>query len=93
MDREGLNKMLGMTEEEIDRRASEHESDRWDSSRLGKPIMGRPRLSDEETRAVTVRLPVSRIAEIDSAARSEGKSRSEAIRAALDSWLKGVAAL
>lgn len=87
MDRERMNVLLGMTEEEQDARAAEYDNDAWDASHLGKPVMGRPRLADEETRAVTVRLPVSQIARLDKAAKDDGKTRSSAIRAALDSWL------
>ena len=93
MKRAEMNELLGMTEEEMDSRADEYESDTWDSSQLGKVTMGRPRLADEETRAVTVRLPLSQIAAIDREAQREGKSRSSAIRAALQRWLDGAAAL
>lgn len=93
MERSKINDLLGMSEAEMDRRAEEYESDSWDASELGKVVMGRPRISDEEMRAITVRLPISQIAEIDRAAARDGQSRSSAIRAALSSWLKGAAAL
>ena len=93
MERKDINAKLGVDEKELDRLAEEYENDTWNESQLGKVVMGRPRLADEETRAVTVRLPISKIADIDNAARREGMSRSSAIRAALDSWLKGAAAL
>ena len=93
MERNDINAKLGVDENELDRLAEEYENDTWDSSQLGHVIMGRPRLADEETRAITVRLPISKIADIDSVARREGISRSSAIRAALDNWLKSVAVL
>ena len=93
MERKDINAKLGVDEKELDCLAEEYESDTWDESQLGHVVMGRPRLADEETRAITVRLPISKIADIDNAARREGISRSAAIRAALDSWLKSAAVL
>ena len=91
MSEEEINARLGMSEEELDRISEEYENGTWDTSGLGKVVIGRPRLANEETRAVTVRLPISQIAEIDRAAAREGKSRSSAIRAALQKWLDSVA--
>ena len=47
MKRDEMNKALGLTEEEIDARAEEYESDTWDTSSLGKVILGRPSIADE----------------------------------------------
>lgn len=93
MKRDDMNAALGMSEEELDGVAAAYESDDWGAAQLGKVVMGRPRLANEETRAVTVRLPLSQIAEVDRAAAREGMSRSSAIRAALQKWLDGAAAL
>lgn len=93
MNRDEINMALGMSEEEQDLLANAYESDNWEASNMGKVIKGRPRLAEEETRAITVRLPISQIAKIDQAASREGKSRSSTIRAVLDNWLKNAAAL
>ena len=85
--REEINAALGMTEAELDARAAEYESDEWDSSQLGKVVMGRPSIADEEVRPVTVRLPISKIAAIDKLAESNNTTRSKEIRSAVDAWL------
>ena len=93
MDREAISLSLGMSEAELDELGDAYESDEWDASQLGKVVMGRPRLPDEETRAVTVRLPISQIAALDRVAKLGGKTRSAAMRDVLGAWLKNVAAL
>ena len=89
MDREKINAALGVTEEELARRAAEYENDTWDSSRLGKPVMGRPRLADEEVRQVTIRLPLSQIEAIDRLAACRATTRSAEVRAAIAAWVAG----
>lgn len=76
--RKDINAILDMTEEELDVRAEEYESDAWDASRLGKVVMGRPSIADEEVRPVTVRLPISKIAAIDRMAARNETTRSPA---------------
>ena len=83
MNREQMNAILGMTEEEMDRRAQEYEDDTWDSSHLGKVIMGRPSIANEEVRPVTIRLPLSQIVAIDNLAKANGTTRSAEIRSAV----------
>ena len=87
MDREELNRLLGVTEEELDRRAEEYENDTWDASHLGKVIMGRPSIANEEVRPVTIRLPISQIAAIDKLAESKETTRSAEIRSAVGAWV------
>ena len=82
-----MNKLLGMNEEQLDQQAEEYETDTWDSSNLGKVIIGRPRIADEEIRAITVRLPISQISVLDSIVHSQGGTRSSAIREAVREWL------
>jgi len=48
---------------------------------------GRPRISDEETRIVALRLPVSIVKAIDSKAKQRGETRSQRIREAVMSDL------
>ena len=87
MDREEMNRLIGMTEEEMDARAAEYENDTWDSSHLGKPIIGRPSIADEEVRPVTFRLPVSRINALDKRASEHGRTRSDELRAMVEEYL------
>lgn len=87
MTREEMNAALGMTEEELDARAEEYENDTWDASHLGKVIMGRPSIADEEVRPITVRLPISQIAAIDKLAALNETTRSAEVRAAVGAWV------
>ena len=43
MERETMNGLLGMTEEELDKVAAEYEDGRWDSSHLGEVTVNRER--------------------------------------------------
>lgn len=87
MTREEMNAALGMSDEELDAHANEYENDAWDSSHLGKVIMGRPSIANEEVRPITVRLPVSQIAAIDKLAASKDTTRSAEVRAAVSAWV------
>ena len=87
MTREELNAKFGVTEEQLDAWAAEYENDTWDSSHLGSLIIGRPSIADEDVSPVTFRLPVSKIAELDRRATESGRTRSEELRAMVDSWL------
>lgn len=84
MDREMLNELLLMTEEEMDANAEEYERDRWDASQLGKVTAGRPLLYDEPMRSVSFKEPVSKIGAIDRRAASLSMSRSDYIRDLID---------
>ena len=68
-----------LTDEMIDKLADEWENDTWSGS-LGKVVMGRPRISDDELVNVTFRLPKSQIESIDRVAEKQGESRSEFLR-------------
>jgi hypothetical protein len=87
MDRDGINKKLGVTEQQLDEWAAEYENDTWDSSRLGKPVMGRPSIASEEVRPVTFRLPLSKIMALDQKATERGSSRSDELREAVREYL------
>ena len=87
MDRKEMNKLLGITEEQQDRVAKEYEDDTWDSSHLGKVVMGRPRIGNEEIRAVTVKLPISQITALDIRAKQQGGTRSSLLREVVGKWL------
>jgi hypothetical protein len=87
MDRADMNKRLGMSEKQLDTLAEEYENDTWDSSHLGKVIVGRPSISNEEVRPVTFKLPVSRISAMDTISRQRGETRSEFLRDAVEKAL------
>jgi hypothetical protein len=52
-------------------------------------VMGRPRISDEELRTVTFRLPLSKIKALDKMAAANECTRSDALRKAVDGYLLG----
>ena len=93
IDREKLNAALGMSEEEMDALGLAYETDAWDSSSFGKPTMGRPRVTGEETKPITVRLPISQIVAIDMQVAERGGTRSSAVRDAVSAWLRRASAL
>lgn len=87
MTREEMNAALGMTEEELDAYCEQFENGTWDASHLGKVVMGRPSIANEEVRPITVRLPISQIAAIDKLAASNDTTRSAEVRAAVGAWV------
>lgn len=90
MEKEEIITSLGVSEEELDRRAQEYEDDTWDSSHLGKVVMGRPSIADEEVRPITVRLPVSQIAAVDALAKAKSTTRSAVIRSAIGALVSAI---
>lgn len=50
MSKKKINDVLGLTDAEIEARALEYENDTWDASHLGKVVMGRPSIANEEAR-------------------------------------------
>lgn len=80
MEREKLNELLGMTEEELDEMAKPFEEGTWDPSQFGEIRAGRPSLFDEPMRPVTFKEPQSVIKAIDSRAAERGLSRSDYLR-------------
>lgn len=80
MDREEMNKRLGLTEREMDLKGQEYESDAWDAKSIKKVFVGRPALSSGETKTMTLKIPESTLFEVDHRAYSLGVSRSKYIR-------------
>ena len=76
-----------VTEEQLDTWASEYESTDWSSMEFGKVVQGRPRISDEELKTITLRIPASRVAAVQRAADREGITRSEFVRKAIENEL------
>ncbi len=72
-----------LTDADFDRMAKEYEEGIW-TGPVGKVVMGRPRISDEDAKVVSFKLPVSRINAIDKLAKESGKTRSEILRDAVE---------
>lgn len=81
MRAEELERKFDVTCEQLDAMAEPFESGDWPSGRTR--LIGRPRLSEEEVRSVTFKLPVSQIAALDDLARTTGCSRSDTLRRAV----------
>lgn len=75
-----------ITDDTLDELAKEYESGSWDG-KLGKVVIGRPSLADEEVKPVTFRLPISKIAAVDEQAKSKGENRSDYLRGIIDDAL------
>lgn len=80
MEREEINRMLGLSEAEMDALAQEFETDAWDASGFKKAPVGRPPLGDSETKTLTFKIPVSTLHEVENRASGLGVSRSEYLR-------------
>ena len=78
MDAGQLEKMFGRTAEDLDAMAAPFEDGVWPEGRTTS--VGRPRLADEKTVTVTVKMPASELRAIDEKAKARGISRSQFIR-------------
>ncbi len=76
-----------LTDDVLERMAERHLSGDWSEAKIGKPVIGRPSIADEEVKTVVFRLPVSTIAAIDKYAAEKGETRSQFLRNAVDSAL------
>ena len=83
MDREELNRMFGLTEEQLNAMAAEYEEETWEGG-LTDVVHGRPKLYDEDMETVSFRLPKSRRAAVEAVTRRLGISKSEFFRNAID---------
>ena len=84
MNNDELNKKFEVSEEQLNEWAAEYESESWDKMSFGKIIQGRPRVSDEELKPITVKVPASRLAAMQYITSKNGISRSEFLRQAID---------
>lgn len=80
MNREEMNALIGLTEEDMDAVGREYEADAWQASALGTPRPGRPSLYDVPMRSVTFKESASTVAAMDSRAASLHMTRSDYIR-------------
>jgi len=84
MNNDELHKKFGVTGEQLDEWAAEYEGEAWDNMRFGPITKGRPRISNEELKPITVKVPASRIAAIQSISHKNGLTQSEFLRQAID---------
>ena len=75
-----------LTDEKLDEMAKKYEEGTW-SGKMGKLVVGRPSLADEDVKSVSFRLPVSKIAMMDARAAAKGETRSEFIREIIEAAL------
>ena len=83
-----LKSKCGMTNKEIaeiKKSADTYANGDWPEGKITR--VGRPSLAVEEVRPVTVRLPFSQIIALDGKAKSQGETRSAAVRKAVGEWL------
>ena len=80
MNRERINRMLGMNEDELDAVARDFENGTWDRSQYGAPGKGRPAAFGEAMRPVTFKETPSVVAAMDERAKQLGLSRSDYLR-------------
>lgn len=80
INRDEMNKLLGKTEEELDRIADAFENDEVDFSEFTVVKRGRPTLFSESMESITIRVPKSVIVKIEQRAEQKGFTKSEYIR-------------
>jgi len=68
-----------LTAEVLDEMAKKYEDGTW-GGKMGKLVVGRPSLADEDVKSISFRLPISKIAMIDARAEARGETRSEFLR-------------
>ena len=81
MERDHINELLGMTEEQLDEVAASFENGTWYRSEYGAPRRGRPAAFGETMKPVTFKETPSVIAAMDERAAALGSSRSDYLRA------------
>lgn len=81
MNREELNKAMGLTEEELDELARPFEEGSWDASQYAPARFGRPAAFGDAMKPVTFKETPTVISKMDERAKSQGKSRSDYLRA------------
>ena len=85
MDTRELEKMFGVTSEELEKSADAYERGEWPEGKTTR--IGRPPLYDDEYESVTFRLSKSRIRAIEGLMVQRGETRSEFLREAVDKAL------
>ena len=80
MNREEINALLGMSEEDLDREAAEYENGTWNKDMFGKPQSGRPPLYDSAMGTISFKEQKSKIQQINIRAAELKISRSDYMR-------------
>ncbi len=80
MNREEINALLGMSEEDLDKKAAEYENGTWDRSAFGKVQPGRPPLYDSAMGTISFKEQKSKIEQINMRAAKLKISRSDYMR-------------
>ena len=88
MDTKELEKMFGITSDELEKSAAAYESGEWPEGKTTR--IGRPPLYDDELESVTFRLSKSRIRAIEELMVQRGETRSEFLREAVDKALASI---
>ncbi|MCL2807510.1 MAG: toxin-antitoxin system antitoxin subunit [Coriobacteriia bacterium] len=84
MSTEKLHKKFGVDREQLEEWASEYESESWSDMSFGQITQGRPRISREELKPITVKVPASRLLAIQQVISNKGMTQSEFLRQAID---------
>lgn len=84
MDRDEINRRLGLTESQMDKIGEKYEQDAWSSGTFQKVFVGRPSLSEGETKTMTFKIPATTLFQIDNRASYLGITRSQYVRDLID---------
>jgi hypothetical protein len=84
MDRDEINKRLGLTESQMDEIGEKYEMDVWKPGTFQKVFVGRPTLGDGETKTMTFKIPAATLFKIDDRASCLGVTRSQYVRDLID---------
>lgn len=90
MDREEMNKLLGKSEEELDKIAEAFENDEVDLSSYTVVRRGRPTLFTVPMKTMTIREPEFIIKRVENRAKQMGCTKSAYIRDLIDRDLERV---
>ena len=88
MNREQMNRELGLTEEALDDLGRSFDTDTWDRDKYGSPKTGRPLAFGEPMKPITFKAPVSIVEAMNRRAQTLGLSRSDYLRSLVDQDLK-----
>ena len=84
MKREEINELLNMSEEDLNKEASEYENGTWNENAFGKVQPGRPSLYDSAMETVSFKEDKAKIKEINIRAAKLNMSRSDYMRKLVD---------
>ena len=88
MDRDEINRRLGLTESQMDEIGEKYEQDAWGDGTFEKVFVGRPSLGESETKTMTFKIPATTLFQVDNRASYLGVSRSQYLRNLIDEDLR-----